>query len=277
MESTFVPLRLERKDASGQIARQLRHAISAGQWLPGERLPSEHELAETYDVARATAREALKSLSATGLVVSARGSKGGSFVAVPDAESVAEQLSDSIRLWYRAGNVSLHDVDEARWVLEMQCVDLAARRRTEDDLEAIHRPIERALDASLSTEAWLQLDIVFHTAITKAAKNKILELAMTSVHLMRPATNTVFVDLLDRDAVWRQHEAIYQAIAERDPEAARNAFQSHVGYLDDTRLKALADTDAADVFVASLPDVSRMAARRPTTAEVDESRGDSQA
>jgi GntR family transcriptional regulator, transcriptional repressor for pyruvate dehydrogenase complex len=92
---------------------------------------------------------------------------------------------------------------------------------------------------------------------------------MTSVHLMRPATNTVFVDLLDRDAIWRQHEAIYQAIANSDPEAARNAFQSHVGYLDETRLQALADTNAADVFVASLPDVSQMAARRPTSADPD--------
>jgi GntR family transcriptional regulator, transcriptional repressor for pyruvate dehydrogenase complex len=84
---------------------------------------------------------------------------------------------------------------------------------------------------------------------------------------MRPATNTVLVDLLDRAAIWRQQEAIYQAIADSDPEAARRAFQSHVGYLDDTRLKALADTNAADVFVASLPDVSQMAARRPASAD----------
>jgi MFS family permease len=125
----------------------------------------------------------------------------------------------------------------------------------------------RAAGLVLLPLAWRCGPEMFHTAITKAAKNKILELAMTSVHLMRPATNTVFVDLLDREAIWRQHEAIYQAIADGDPEAARRAFQSHVGYLDDTRLKALADTNAADVFVASLPDASQMAAGRPTSAD----------
>ncbi|WP_284981655.1 FadR/GntR family transcriptional regulator [Arthrobacter sp. efr-133-TYG-118] len=263
MPEEFVPVQLGRKDASGQIARQLRRAISVGQWLPGERLPSEVELAESFDVARATAREALKILAATGLVVSSRGSRGGTYVAVPDAETVAEQLSDAIRLWYRAGNVSLHDVDEARWVLEMQCVDLAARRRTEEDLEAIYQPIHLASNPDLDLAEWLQLDIEFHTAITRAAKNQILELAMMSVHLMRPATNTVFVDLLDREAVWAQHTVIYQAIADQDPEAARAAFQSHVGYLDDTRRKALADVSATDIFVATLPDSSRLAASRP--------------
>lgn len=253
----FEPVQLGRKDASGQIARQLRNAISQGVWQPGERLPTEQELADTFEVARATAREGLKLLSATGLVVSARGSNGGTFVAVPDAEEVAEQLSDAIQLWYRAGNVTVHDVDEARWVLEMHCVELAARRRTEDDLEAIRRPVEASRDHSIDMASWLDLDLLFHTAITKAAKNKILELAMTAVHLARPATNSVFVSFLDRKAVTDQHEAIYLAIAAGDAQGAQAAFQRHVGYLDATRKEALDETDAADVLVATLPEVHR--------------------
>ncbi|WP_440708920.1 FadR/GntR family transcriptional regulator [Herbiconiux sp. YIM B11900] len=252
-QRSFVPEQLERKDASGQIARQLRRAIGEGLWEPGERLPSELELGETFDVSRATAREALKLLSATGLVQSARGSNGGTFVAVPDAETVAEQLSDSIRLWYRAGNVSLRDVDEARWVLEMHCVELAALRRTDEDLAAIARPVEASRDFEMDIVEWLDLDLEFHTAVTRAAKNQILELSMKSVHLMRPATNTVFVELLDRETVTNQHHAIYQAIAAGDPGAAQAAFQTHVSYLDDVRREALADVSSTEVIVASLP------------------------
>lgn len=259
----FEPEQLGRRDASGQIARQLRKAISQGVWQPGERLPTEQELADTFDVARATAREGLKLLSATGLVVSARGSNGGTFVAIPDAEEVAEQLSDAIQLWYRAGNVSVHDVDEARWVLEMHCVDLAARRRTEEDLEAIRRPVEASRDFDMDIADWLDLDLVFHTAVTKAAKNKILELAMTSVHLARPATNSVFVEFLDRRTVTEQHEAIYLAIAASDPAGAQEAFQRHVSYLDETRREALSETNAADVLVSTLPEVRHSAAERP--------------
>lgn len=268
--SPFVPEQLERKDASGQIARQLRRAISEGQWAPGERLPSELELGETFDVSRATAREALKLLSATGLVQSARGSNGGTFVAIPDAEAVAEQLSDSIRLWYRAGNVSLKDVDEARYVLEMHCVEMAALRRTDDDLAAISRPVEASRDFEMDIVEWLDLDLEFHTAITKAAKNQILELSMKSVHLMRPATNTVFVELLDRETVTNQHEAIYLAIAAADPEAARSAFQTHVDYLDKVRREALADLNATEVIVSSLPEPQARGSRGAPRSEFGE-------
>jgi GntR family transcriptional repressor for pyruvate dehydrogenase complex len=262
-KQSFMPEQLGRKDASGQIARQLRNAISSGVWQPGERLPTEQELADTFDVARATAREGLKLLSATGLVVSSRGSTGGTFVSVPDADEVAQQLSDSIQLWYRAGNVSLHDVDEARWVLEMHCVDMAARRRTEEDLVAIKRPVDASRDFDMDIADWLDLDLEFHTAITKAAKNQILELAMTSVHLSRPATNTVFVELLDRAAVTEQHDAIYRAIAESNPEKAQDAFQAHVTYLDETRKQALDELNASEVIVSSLPAFMRSAASRP--------------
>ncbi|MGK3708814.1 FadR/GntR family transcriptional regulator [Arthrobacter sp. IK3] len=253
----FVPETLGRKDASGQIARQLRNAISEGIWQPGERLPTEQELADAFDVARATAREGLKLLSATGLVVSSRGSNGGTFVAVPDAEDVAAQLSDAIQLWYRAGNVSVHDVDEARRMLELQCVELAARRRTAEDLEAIRRPVEASRDMGLDMASWLDLDLLFHTAITKAAKNRILELAMTAVHLARPATNSVFVEHLDRRTVTDQHESIFHAIEAGDPQAAQAAFEKHAGYLGETRLAALKETSPADVLVATLPQVSR--------------------
>ena len=251
--ATFEPQPLGRRDASGQIARQLRNAIKAGVWSPGEKLPSEVELAETFDVARATAREGLKLLSATGLVVSSRGSNGGTFVAVPDAQEVAAQLSEAIQLWYRAGNVSLRDVDEARWVLEMHCVELAALRRSDDDLVAIRTPVEAGKDYSLPMAEWLDLDLEFHSAITRAARNKILELAMTSVHLARPATNSVFVDQLDRGRVAHQHEQIYLAIAAGDAEAARAAFQKHVEYLDETRRIALAQTSPDEVLVSTLP------------------------
>lgn len=251
--ATFTPEPLGRRDASGQIARQLRTAISSGVWSPGERLPSEVELAEAFDVARATAREGLKLLSAAGLVASVRGSNGGTFVAVPDSEEVAEQLADAISLWYRAGNVSVRDVDEARWVLEMHCVELAALRRDDDDLAAIKAAVDAAKDADLPMPEWLDLDLIFHTAITRAARNPILELAMTAVHLARPATNSVFVDQLDRDRVSDQHEAIYLQIAAGNPDGARAAFQGHVEYLDETRRQALQETSPDTVLVSTLP------------------------
>jgi GntR family transcriptional repressor for pyruvate dehydrogenase complex len=92
---------------------------------------------------------------------------------------------------------------------------------------------------------------------------------MMSVHLMRPATNTVFVDQLDRETVTNQHEAIYLAIAAGDPDGAQKAFQQHVSYLDDVRRTALSDVSASEVIVSSLPAVRHSAARRPIAGSDD--------
>lgn len=249
----FEPTALTRRDASGQIARQLREAITSGVWTPGERLPTEQELAETYDVARATAREALKLLSATGLVQSTRGGQGGTFVTVPDADEIAGQLGDAIRLWFRVGNVTMHNVDEAREALETIIAGLAAQRRTDDDLKAIRLAVDAARDLEMEIEEWLDWDISFHTAISRATKNPILELAMMAVHLIRPLTNKVFVEFLGRQEVLDQHIELAAAIEASDPERAREALRAHVRYLDEVRRDALAALAVEDVPLSDLP------------------------
>ncbi|WP_072801590.1 FadR/GntR family transcriptional regulator [Rhodococcoides yunnanense] len=245
----FEPAVLTRRDASGQIASQIRRGIVDGVWLPGERLPTEMELAEAFDVARPTAREAVKLLGATGMVASTRGAGGGTYVTSPHTDLVRDQLSDSMRLWYRSGDVSVREVDEARRILELQCIELAAERRTTLDLHAIRTPVELSRDPALTWGEFLDLDIDFHTAITRAARNRILELAMTSIHLSRPATNTVFLEHLERERVIDQHSDIYDAIASGDVTAALRAFTTHVDYLDAVRDRAFAAVDLGDVPV----------------------------
>jgi GntR family transcriptional repressor for pyruvate dehydrogenase complex len=249
----FQPSELSRRDASGQIAMQLRKAINENVWEPGERLPTEKELADTFDVSRATAREAIKLLSATGLVQSTRGGQGGTFVTAPDADQVAEQVSDSIRLWLRVGNVTVHNVDEAREKLEMMCVALAAQHRNDEDLAAIRHAVDAARDLKMDIDEWLEWDLAFHTAISGATNNPILELAMMAVHLSRPATNTVFVNLLGRDEVLQQHYEISEAIAASDPERAQRALLAHVSYLNEVRRDALLALEVDDVPLSQLP------------------------
>lgn len=234
-QDSFEPVALARHDASGQIAAQLRKAIADGVWGPGERLPSEQELSNSFDVSRATTREALKILSATGLIASTRGGKGGTYVSVPDGVELAVLLSESLRLWYVAGNVTLAEVLEARTLLESHCVELAAERRTDEDLHAIAGPVEASANDSLDMAEWLELDVAFHVAITKAAKNRIIELAMTAVHMSREATNSVVAHRLDRAAITAQHDAIYRAIESRNGQRARLALLEHVDYVERIR------------------------------------------
>ena len=137
-------------------------------------------------------------------------------------------------------------------VLETQVVGLAAQRRTPADLDAIAAALTHATEPGIDMQEWLGTDLEFHTAVTHAAGNRILELAMTSVHLVRPLTNTVFVDLLDRGAIQAQHTAIFDAIRDQDMDGARQRLVEHVEHLNDVRARALADRGSTDIPIASL-------------------------
>ena len=250
---SFVPQALTTKGAAAQIADQLREAIASGVWNPGDRLPPEWQLAETYGVSRGTVREALRLVAANNLINSVRGAAGGTFVVVPGAETVAGQIGDFIMLRLRAGDLSVGEVDHARRLLERECVRLAALNRTDADLAAIREPIERVrADDSMDLAAWLAADVDFHTAIADAAKNGILELAMTAVHLVRPRTNTLLLGKLEKAPVWEQHDQIYQAIAAQNAESAVAALEAHVDYLAAVQTSN-ATGDPADLPIAQLP------------------------
>jgi len=249
--SGFRPRRLTRASAATQIADQVRDAIVRGELTAGARLPSEHELAEQFDVSRATVREAIKLLAAARLVESTRGASGGTFVVLPDPAAVAASIGDTLSLWFASGSTSLAEVSEAREEIERICVRLAAQRRDDDDLREIRRAVE-AGRAAVDLDAFLRDDIDFHVAVCRAAKNQVLELPMTAIHLIRPWTNTVVFDLLDRARIADQHEAILRAIEAGDGDAAEAAFDAHIAHLAELRAAALRERGEDEVAIAAL-------------------------
>ncbi|MFJ8601549.1 FadR/GntR family transcriptional regulator [Streptomyces shenzhenensis] len=234
--SPFTPRPINTRSAAEQIAEQLRDSIATGAWAPGDRLPAEWEMAERYGVSRGTVREAMRLLAAHGLVTSTRGATGGTFVGVPRGDALAGRFGDFIVLGLRAGDLSAAEVYHARRILERECVRLAALNRTAEDLEVIAAPIERVrAGEALSMEQWLEEDVAFHTAVAGAAKNGILQLAMTAVHAVRPRTNTLLRAKLEKAPIWEQHQSMFEAIRDGDPVAAVKALEAHVDYLDSIR------------------------------------------
>lgn len=229
--SPFSPRPLSTESAASQIAAQLREAIGTGVWNPGDRLPAEWQLAESYGVSRGTVRESLRLLTANNLIRSTRGAAGGTFVVAPVAETVANQIGDFIVLRMRTGDLSIGEINHARLLLERECVRLAALHRTQEDLDAIAEVVERGSEPDQPLDTWLQADVDFHNAVAAAAKNGILQLAMTAVHLVRPRTNTLLLGALQHAPVWKQHAVIYRAIADADPDRAVEALEAHVDYL----------------------------------------------
>ena len=116
----FRPVRPTR--ASSEVVTQIREAILSGRFRPGDRLPTERELAQQFGVSRVTVRDALRALEAGGLIRVKVGGQGGPYVAEPDIS----QLSDSLGAHLQLRGSTFRELAEARLALETTAARLAA-------------------------------------------------------------------------------------------------------------------------------------------------------
>lgn len=247
---------VESHTAAETIAAQVRDALIDGRIRPGDRLATEPEMAGDFGVSRSTVREAIRILRGQGFVQTLRGSKGGHFIVSPQTDVVAESVGETFGLWFEAGTVSVAEVDEARNIVEAACVRLAAERRTDDDLAAIATALEESMVDDQSLTAFLELDVRFHRSIARAARNRLLELPMAAIHLVRPRTNRL-LRRHDRTAVRQQHTALFAAIRDGDPDGAEAAFREHAAYIAREREAAVQEQRraASEIAVGELAEV----------------------
>src|SRR3712207_1371234 len=125
-----------------RIIEHIRGEISSKKLRPGDRLPPEAELARALGVSRPTVREALKVLESQNILRSSTGPTGGTFVEAIDGAGVAEYLKDSISLLLDVDELTLEELWEAREVIDVPAAELAAARRTEQDLLVIEKTVE---------------------------------------------------------------------------------------------------------------------------------------
>ncbi|WP_433297625.1 FadR/GntR family transcriptional regulator [Actinoplanes sp. CA-030573] len=219
-----------RPPAYQVLADELRADITSGRLQPGERLPPEPELCVKTGVSRSTVREALRLLASQHLIVTTRGVTGGSFVAHPDAEQLADGLTTGFTLLANSADVGMADVLELRRALEVPVAGLAARRRTDEHLlemrGALFDPHVDDLDTMLAAHA------AFHMAIAKATCNPLFEL------VARPLYHAAFgPDVTENlpDGYWRRidadHREILDFLTARDIEGASRAAAGHIDYI----------------------------------------------
>jgi DNA-binding FadR family transcriptional regulator len=220
-------------DPVDQVRLQILDAIMSGRLRAGDRLPSEVEAAQGFNVSRAAVREALASLSQIGLITTTAGRGGGSFVNELDHTPVERNLTEAMRLLLHFDGINVSEITDARRALEGTCAQLAADRRDDEQLGEMAAVLGEAANDALSEDAWLDLDIRFHRAVVRAAHNRVLLAPLAALHrVAQPRLNQTIRSLLDRAQVNAQHHAIYTAIRERDPDSARAAVDAHVDYLE---------------------------------------------
>jgi GntR family transcriptional regulator, transcriptional repressor for pyruvate dehydrogenase complex len=208
------------------VAESIQRAIYLGQYMPGDRLPSERLLAQQLRVSRTTLREAIRILEARGYVKSHRGSAGGLIVHIP--QEPLELLKHRLREYL----ASFEELLEFRLTIECAASRLAAIRRTGDDLTKLERAIDD-MRASTSLPQFRRADNAFHLAIADATRNSRFRQAIEDARLAMLIPFDVLLDTeVLRLAQGNEHSQILAAIQSANPQEAEEAMASH---LDRTR------------------------------------------
>jgi GntR family transcriptional repressor for pyruvate dehydrogenase complex len=226
----FEPVQSEKLALS--VVRQIELLILRGILKPGERLPSERDLAERLQVSRPSLREAVAELQARGLLSTRAGA--GIYV----SESLASTFPPALARLFAAHDEALFDYIDFRSDMEGLAAERAARFGSDTDLkvvDAVFRKMEVA-HSKRNPEEEAGLDAEFHMAIVEASHNVIMLHMMRSMFgLLREGVfynrQVMFKQRTTREALLDQHRAINTALQARDPAAARAAVEAHLDYV----------------------------------------------
>jgi GntR family transcriptional repressor for pyruvate dehydrogenase complex len=231
MTMVFKPIR--PKKISEAIVEQIKALISQGELKPGERIPSERDLATMLSVSRPSVREAIMVLDAMGYVDSRQG--GGTYVRSLTESSLADPLSDLIG---EKDPRMLHALAEVRMGLETWSAFLAAKRARLEEIARL-REIYKTMEEQAKSGGWdADVDAQFHYTITAATQNTLQLHVLNTIHSLFHTTIQVALTEFYRkegylDLLLTQHREILEAIAEHDPERARQKMMVHLALVED--------------------------------------------
>lgn len=202
---------------SQKIERKIEGAIRAKRLIPGTKLPSEKELCESFAVSRTALREALRRLSARGLVEIKKGS--GMYV----SEIKIEDAIKSLNLYYdmKFDSSLIRQIIEVRRLFEPEIGRLAAVNRTNKDLNVLSDNLEE-LERCDNDNTQLEVDLInrFHMNMAKATGNPIVILSMEPIYSLLPRMrNMIYANIEgEKEYTLRLQREIYNAVVNKDSE-----------------------------------------------------------
>jgi GntR family transcriptional repressor for pyruvate dehydrogenase complex len=207
-----------------QITRRLLDYLLSGEVTPGQKIPSERQLAEALAVGRGALREAIKSLSLLGLLEQRIGD--GTYL----SRSSSDLLPQVIEWGMLLGEKRLDDLLEARYHLEVLLSGWAADRRTEEQLARL-RELVAQMEAAGSDDldGYVRADIAFHLQVAACSGNTVLADVLTNIQsLLQAWASRVIHTAGETQTSLAMHRPILAAIEDGDPDAARQAMTAHM-------------------------------------------------
>ncbi|KAJ04560.1 FCD domain-containing protein [Sulfitobacter mediterraneus] len=218
---------------SHAVVRQIEELILRGILRPGERLPSERELAERLNVSRPSLRDAIAQLQASGLL----SAKPGAGIYV--AEVLGSAFAPALVELFERHEEAVFDYLSFRRDMEALAAERAAKYGSDTDLAVVQAVFDKmeAVHSKRNAEEEAQLDAQFHMAIIEASHNVVMLHMMRSMYeLLRGGVfynrQVMFKQRTSRAALLDQHRAINDALQARDPVGARAAIEKHLNFVE---------------------------------------------
>lgn len=219
----LAPQTLHRHKLRDQLVEQICELIATKEVVPGQVLPTEKELQQTYGVSHGVVREAVGILESRGLVEVRHGI--GTFVNPPEAWDIAGPVG----FFVHSDRAALLNWLEVRIALEAEAAALAADRADVQDVALIQAASERAAALAADSREFISADIAFHIQIARAAGNPSMVKIITPIlePLERSLVETARLPH-STDTAIAEHQSIYLAIASHDQESARQSMRRHL-------------------------------------------------
>jgi len=238
----------QSKGLTHELVEALDARLRSGAIRPGDKLPSESEIMQTFGVSRGVVREALSRLQAAGRVQTHHGV--GTFALEPRSAGRFELPSPAID-----GIVDMLEVLELRTSVESDAAGLAATRRTDEQLREMRAALDDFAQHLVAVGETVAPDFRFHLAIARATGNRYYADLMGQLGLAvipRTRVSSAWLDVEQRaqhlHKVNQEHQDIYAAIERRDPEAARAAMRVHLVNSRERQRVAHAEQSASDAI-----------------------------
>lgn len=234
-----------------KIISQIRTAVLKGKLQPGDKLPSEKELVEQFQVSKQSLREAMRALEHIGLIVVKKGISGGAFIVEVNLEIVKESLTNY--LYFK--NLSIENLSEFRKVIEPYAAAKVAENINAKQLQELndlnrsainHLKNDRVFEAS-------QDELNFHRFIAKQTENPLLFLMVDFMENMLEDFKRLFIpDKAFYMEVFDFHERIYEAIHDRDGQRASAEMLAHVEQVERELIKLKEGMNIKQIYAKSV-------------------------
>lgn len=221
----------DKEPLSKKIAAQIENAILNKEIAVGEKLPSENELCNQFNVSRTSIREAIKILITQGIVEVQKGK--GIFVKNPSSENVTEWILKFYK--YRLNGAYARDLIHARQAIEPDIAYYAALNRTDKDLATLERDLELFDNSKNDSVLNTKYDMAFHVDLAKASKNNLFIFMVKPLHQLIPPLKFDVISTINNayEVTQEWHEKIMDAVRQKDAVGAKKAMKKHLEFAEE--------------------------------------------